>query len=389
MVGNMVRHKLTDAKIKGLSKPGIHADGAGLYLRVHSGGSRSWFFIYSRNRIRRELGLGGFDGIAPVGLALARRKADDLRQLLADGRDPYAERATRKSSAATFGQVALRYIEEKGDWSPHTEKEWRRQLLENSKKLGSVSIDAINTELIESTLRPFWESKPATGQRIRGKIEAVLDFATAKRLRTGENPARWSGHLEHILTAASRVTGAQHAAMPYKDVPAFISQLGDDIVEQCLRLVILTAVRSGEARGADWAEFDLETKTWSVPEERTKTGRPHNVPLSDRVVSLLQAIGIKSEGLLFPGARDGKPIGITAMPLLMNERRPGLTTHGFRSAFSDWGGEETEFPREIVEWSLGHKVGNAVERAYRRQDALEKRRALMTAWAKFCDGANG
>jgi integrase len=381
MVRLMVRHRLTDAKIKGLSDPGMFGDGAGLYLRVHSGGSKSWFFVYQRNRIRRELGLGGFAGTAPVSLALARKKADDLRQALADGRDPFAERAARKASHSTFGDVADRFIKDKSDWTTKTEKEWRHHLKVHSLTLRNVAVDAVNLELVESVLRPLWQKRPATGQRVRGKIEAVLDYATAKRLRMGDNPARWSGHLEHVLTSAGRVTGAHHAALPYRDVPALIAALGDTVEDRCLRLTILTAVRSGEARLADWSEFDLDTKVWNIPGERTKTRKPLAVPLSDTAIAVL---GEAKEGFVFEGARKGRPFGHAAMGDALELLAQGFTVHGFRSAFRDWVGEETDYPSEIAEWSLGHKVGSAVERAYRRGDALEKRRALMADWAAFC-----
>lgn len=378
-------NKLTDAKVRALSKAGIYGDGAGLWLRVHPGGTKSWVFVYIRNRVRRELGLGGVAGIAPVSLAAARRKANDLRQALADGLDPYAERAARKSHAATFGEVAARYLDEAGDWSVKTEKEWRLHLFDHAGKLSKVAIDAVNTELIEDVLRPIWAKRPSTGQRVRGKIESVLDYATAKRLRSGENPARWSGHLEHVLTAAGRVTGANHAALAYKAVPAFLSELGDTTDEQCLKFIVLTAVRTSEAREAVWSEIDIAAATWTIPGERTKTGRELVVPLALQVVNLLNARDSLSK-FVFEGARKDRPLGNAAMRIALTAKRPGSTVHGFRSAFSDWAGEETQYPREIIEWSLGHQVGNAVERAYRRGDALQKRRELMTDWANHCGG---
>ncbi|MHA6641838.1 tyrosine-type recombinase/integrase [Mesorhizobium sp. A623] len=242
----MVRHKLTDAKIKGAKLPCVMSDGGGLYIRVHAGGSKSWFFIYRRNGQRRELGLGGFAGTAPVSLAKAREKADAFRQILADDRDPYAERLAAKAQRVTFGDLAETYMREKNEWTAHTEREWRRHLLEHSAKLKTVAVASINTELVEATLRPLWDTKPATGQRVRGKIESVLDYATAKKLRVGDNPARWSGHLEHILKAASRVTGDNHAALSYNGVAAFLRALDATTAAQCLRFVILTACRSGE-----------------------------------------------------------------------------------------------------------------------------------------------
>lgn len=377
----MVRNKLTDAKIKGLCKPGIYADGAGLYLRVHSGGSKSWFFIYRRKGVRREIGLGGLAGTAPINLAIARRKADDMRDLLANDQDPFAARQASKT-VPSFAAVAERLIEAKrAEWTPKTEKEWRVHLLEHAAKLGPTAIDAIGTEVIEAALLPLWKKRPSTGQRVRGKIEAVLDFATVKKLRSGDNPARWAGHLEHVLASAGRTTGANHEAMPYQDVPAFLKELADDPAERCLAFTILTAVRSGEAREATWDEIDREAKLWTIPCNRTKTGEEMVVPLSEAALAILGEAG---NGFIFDGATKDRPIGNAAMRLIMADKRPGITVHGFRSSFRDWAGEETSFPREIAEWSLGHKVGTAVERAYRRGDALEKRRALMRDWAAYC-----
>lgn len=378
MVESMARNKLTDTKVRSAKAPGLLGDGDGLYLRVHPGGTKSWFFIYRRQGIRRELGLGGLDGIAPVGLAQARKKADDLRALLADGKDPYAERARRKQSAVTFGSVVETFLEEPRTWTRHTALEWKKHLTGHASKLSKVSVDAVSTELIEEVLKPLWAEKPATGQRVRGKIESVLDYATAKRLRTGDNPARWSGHLEHVLAPAQRVTGANHAAMPYRDVPAFWKSLGDSVASRCLAFTIITAARVGEARGATWEEIDTEAMTWTIPASRMKNRKEHVVPITQTALACLPE---GSSGLIFPGARKGSPIGETKVREIVDAI--GTTVHGFRSSFADWAGEETSYPREIIEWSLAHQVGSAVERAYRRGDALEKRRALMTDWSNY------
>ena len=382
MVGIMVSNRLTDSKIKGIKKPGIHADGNGLYLRLHASGSKSWFFIYTRNGQRRELGLGGFGGTAPVSLALARRKAEELRGKLAEGHDPHADKAMRASGVRTFRKVAEQFIADRDDWKPHTLKEWQRHLFEHAAALADKQIDSVTTDLLEQTLRPIWEKRPATGQRVRGKIESVLDYASAKKLRTGDNPARWAGHLEHLLVKAGRVTGANHSAMPHADVPEFVKSFGKDTVSRLMRFIILTAVRSGEARLAEWNEFDLAAKIWTIPPERTKTGRELIVPLSDEAVAALPKQG---EGMVF--IEDGEALSIMAMPNWIGRNKPGITMHGFRSAFRDWAGDATDFPREIAEMALGHKIGNAVEQAYRRGDALDKRRQLMAAWAKHCYSA--
>lgn len=375
----MVNNRLTDIKVKAIKKPGVYGDGSGLYLRMHATGSKSWFFIYTRDGKRREIGLGGFSGTAPVSLALARRKADELRAMLADGRDPHAEKVAAKTkSEKTFRKVAEQFISDRDDWKAHTRKEWERHLFEHAVPLSDKQIDAVTTDLIEETLKPIWEKRAATGQRVRGKIESVLDYATVKKMRTGDNPARWSGHLEHILTKASRVTGANHKAMRYEDVPTFLSSLGDSAVERLIRFVLLTAVRSGEARLAEWGEIDLSGKIWTIPKERTKTGRELIVPLTDQAIAVLPQ---RDEGVVF--TQDGQALPIMAMPNWISKNHAGITMHGFRSAFRDFAGDKTDFPREIAEMALGHKVGNSVELAYRRGDALEKRRQLMEAWATY------
>jgi integrase len=376
----MVSNKLTDTKIKAIKKAGVYGDGDGLFVRMHPGGSKSWFFIYQRDGKRRELGIGSLGGTAPVTLALARRKAEEIRAMLGEGRDPHAERvAAKAASEHTFQKVAEKFIAERSDWTPHTEKEWRRHLLEHASALAEKAVAEITTEAVEETLRPIWEKKPATGQRVRAKIESVLDYAAVKKLRQGDNPARWSGHLEHLLVKASRVTGANHNAMPYADVPGFLSTLGGDTVEKVIRFVVLTAVRSGEARLADWSEFDMKAATWTVPKERTKTGRELVVPLTEQALAALPS---HAEGLVFANGED--PLHIMEMPNWIKANKPGITMHGFRSAFRDFAGDETDFPREIAEMALGHKVGNEIELAYRRSDALAKRRQLMEAWAKHC-----
>lgn len=379
MVDGMARNKLTDTKVRAAKAPGLLGDGDGLYLRVHPGGTKSWFFIYRRSGVRRELGLGGLEGIAPVGLAQARRKADELRSMLADGKDPYAERATRKRSGAlTFGSIVETFLGEPRTWTRHTSLEWKKHLTGHASKLSKVAIDAVSTELVEQTLRPLWDEKPATGQRVRGKIEAVLDYATAKRLRTGDNPARWAGHLEHILAPAQRTTGANHAAMPYRDLPRFWKSLGNDVASRCLAFTIITAARVGEARGATWEEIDRSAMTWTIPASRMKTRREHVVPLTEEALACLPD---GTTGFIFKGAKKGRPIGETIVRDIATGG--GSSVHGMRSAFADWAGEETDHPREIREWSLSHQVGSAVERAYRRGDALEKRRKLMADWAEF------
>jgi integrase len=387
----MAKHKLTDTKIKAASKPGMLSDGAGLYLRVHASGSKNWLYVYSIGGVRRELGLGGMSGAVPVSLAAARRKAEELRLLRVDGKDPYAERASKKATEnITFGALCTAYLSERQkEWTPHTKREWERQLLEDCGKMKNVVVKAVNTDLVEATLLPIWEKKPATGQRIRSKIEAVLDFASAKKIRHGENPARWTGHLEHVMASASRTTGAQHAALDYHELPDIFPALGDAVVDRCIAFTILTAVRSGVSRQAEWSEIDWASRNWTIPAEKTKTKKELVVPLSDQAMALLRSQeGGSPSRYIFPSVNPVKSLGNSAMRKRLPEIKKGVTVHGFRSSFSDWAGEETNYAREIVEWSLAHKVGSAVEQAYRRKDALEKRRLLMSEWGVFCASAS-
>ncbi|WP_292156988.1 site-specific integrase [Mesorhizobium sp.] len=393
-----VRNKLTDTFLKTRTEPGVYGDGEGLWLRVHAGGTKSWLFIYKRAGRRREIGMGAYGaGIAQVTLAQARAKADEFRKMLAEDLDPYTENQKRKASRFnTFGMVADDFLNSKSsEWTPKTADDWRLHLTSHAAGLRNIAIGNVDTELVERTLLKFWDSAPATGQRLRGRIEAVLDYATSKRLRSGDNPSRWAGHLEHILPAASRVTGANHAAMPYADVPAFMKRLAMDTsaAARALRLTILTAVRTDEARSAKWSEIDLDAALWTIPAARTKTGKIHSVPLAEQVVALLRAVPRRDEcPFVFEGTKRGRPTGGTIgnaalRVLLADMEQGGATVHGFRSAFKDWATEETDHPGAIAEMCLGHLVGTAVERAYRRGEALKKRKALMDDWAAYC--ANG
>jgi len=242
-------------------------------------------------------------------------------------------------------------------------------------------------------LAPIWQTKQETASRVRGRIERVLDAAKAKGLRSGENPARWRGHLDHLLSKRRKLARGHHPAMPYPDVPAFMAALGerDAVAALALRFTILTAARSGEVLGARWSEIDRTTKTWVVPAERMKAGREHRVPLTDRACEILDALqAVRSGDYVFPGQPQGRPLSSMAMEMLLRRMKvESATVHGFRSSFRDWAGEATAFPREIAESALAHTVGDATERAYRRGDALEKRRLLMDAWARFVGAEQG
>lgn len=245
-------------------------------------------------------------------------------------------------------------------------------------------IDEIDTQAVLSVLQPLWQRIPETASRLRGRIEAVLDYGKANGLRAGENPAAWRGHLALILPKRGKLTRGHHAAMPYRDLPELIEKLRDteSIHALALEFLVLTAARSGEVLGATWDEIDIDAQVWVIPASRMKAGREHRVPLSSRAVEIVERMAeVRTGDLVFAGQRRRRPLSGAAIGALVT----GATVHGFRSSFRDWAGEETSFPREIAEQALAHATGDATERAYRRGDALEKRRALMEAWASYCE----
>ena len=399
-------NRLNTRAIAATTAPGLYADGSGLNLQISKTGARSWIYRYRRGDGREVwLGLGS---LADVTLARAREKASEARRLRADGIDPLdVKRAPASSpqvrpSVPTFGEFADAYTEgiEAGFSNAKHRYQWRATLGEAyCASIRGKPIDEVCTEDVVSILGPIWLTKSETASRLRGRIERVLDAAKAKKLRTGENPALWRGHLDKLLPRRRKLTRGHLKAMPYSGVPAFMAKLKqlDGMSALALRFAILTAGRGGEVRGATWSEIDLDSEgkeLWTVPAERMKARREHRVPLSEAARDVLAAVaslrpsGDFGRALVFPGARQGKPLSIMALMMLLRRLNAGVTAHGFRSAFRDWVGEETSFPREIAEQALAHVVGNEVERAYRRGDALEKRRHMMELWATFCTGEN-
>jgi integrase len=347
--------------------------------------------LYSRAGKQREAGLGS---VAFVTLAQARRKAAEWRSQLAKGVDPLdAKRAAGEadSKRRTFGECAAELIQSKrAGWrnAAHA-TQWVTTLDTYCEAINATPVDAIDTQAVLAVLTPIWQNKHVTAQRLRGRIEAVLNYAKAHKLRSGENPAQWRGHLELLLSKRPKLDRGHHAAMPYDRVPAFVAELRkvDSVAALALEFTILTACRSGEVRGAQWNEIDLESRLWTVPAERMKAGIPHRVPLSSRAVAIIETLAAhRACDFIFFGQRRGQSIGKTAMSMLVPV---GVTVHGFRSAFRDWCGEETSYPREVCEQALAHATGNAVEQAYRRGDALEKRRALMEAWGSYIEPLAG
>ncbi|MBZ6079177.1 tyrosine-type recombinase/integrase [Microvirga puerhi] len=377
-------HKLSARTVATLDRPGRHSDGGGLYLSISPSGARSWVFMWKVAGKRREMGLGP---LRDVPLAKARQRAADARQKLVDGLDPIAARARPK--VMTFGEAADALIKSmSSSWRNEKHRaQWVMTLTTYCAPLREKLIDAVATEDVLNVLMPLWTTKPETASRLRGRIERVFDFAQARGQRSGENPARWRGHLDAILPKRAKLTRGHHKALPFTDVPDFMAVLRqqEGVAARALEFAILTAARSGEVLGARWDEIDLERGLWTVPRERMKAGREHRVPLSARSVEILRELEqVRLNAFVFPGMKREKPLSAMALEMVLRRMKVDATVHGFRSAFRDWAGERTSFPREIAEAALAHLVGDAIERAYRRGDALEKRRRLMDAWARFC-----
>ena len=381
--------KLTARTVATISEPGRHSDGGGLYLNVTPAGTRSWLFMWKVAGKRREMGLGP---MADVSLSAARDLRAACRKQVREGGDPIA--ASKAPKTLTFGEAADELIASMGPtWRNAKHKaQWEMTLKTYCPKLRPMQVSAVATDDVLKALNPIWQTKPETASRLRGRIEKVLDYAKAKGMRSGENPALWRGHLSAILPKPGKLTRGHHKAMGFDDVPAFMGKLreAEGLAASALEFTILTAARSGETYGAQWDEFDLDAKVWTVPAERMKAGRVHRIPLSDRALEILAPLkAARVSDYVFPGMRSGKPLSVMAMEMVLRRMNLDVTVHGFRSTFRDWCGEETSFPREVAEAALAHVIGNKVEQAYRRGDALEKRRALMAAWASFCDPHKG
>jgi integrase len=382
--------RLSALDVKAKSEPGRYADGDGLYLNVAAGKSKSWVFLWMKNGKRREMGLGSYPTIS---LVTARQRADECRRQVAEGLDPIAER--KKSAPVSFGDAADQFIASMAS-SFRNEKhrdQWKMTLGDAyCADLRKLAISDVDTDAVLQVLTPIWQAKAETASRIRGRIERVLDFATVKGWRTGENPARWRGHLKNALPARQKLTRGHHAAMPYADVPAYVKRLqgAEAMAARGLEFLILTASRSGEVLGAKWPEVDIDNAVWTVPAERMKAGKEHRVPLTPRAVAIVEALReTKVNDFIFPGEKKDAPLSSMAFAMLMRRMKvEQYTAHGFRSAFRDWAGDETSFPRELAEAALAHRVGDETERAYRRSDALDRRRKLMVAWADFCLTSN-
>ncbi len=401
--------KLKPLTVSKATKPGVYGDGAGLYLQVGPTGGKSWLFRYMLKGKAREMGLGA---VHTITLTEARAKATECRKQLIEGHDPIEVRnaaadAKRKqeATALTFKQCAEEYIKtHKVGWknAKHL-SQWENTLRDYAyPTIGDLPVDAVDTDIIVRCLSPIWNKKTETATRVRGRIASILDWATAMNHRKGDNPARWQGLLENLLAAPDKLANVKHhPALPYQQVSAFMAalRLREGIAARAVEFAILTAVRSGEVRGATWAEIDLEAAMWVIPAERMKMEKEHSVPLSKAAMAILKDMPRISE-LVFPGAKKDTALSdmsLTAVLRRMNEgseqikpnrwvddKGRGITVHGFRSTFRDWAAEVSDYLPEVAEMALAHAVADKVEAAYRRGTLVGKRTEMMEDWAKYC-----
>ncbi len=389
MDGSKAIAKLNARKVAS-ARPGKHGDGSGLWLHVRENGLRTWVFRFMRNGRAREMGLGP---VQDVSLADARTLAQEARKLLRDGLDPIDERLkarTEAQGAKTFRECCLAYITaHKPSWrNKKHAAQWEATLATYAfPVIGNLPAGAVDTARVMRILEPIWTTKPETASRLRGRIERILDWATVRGYRTGDNPARWRGHLSALLPAKSKVrTVKHHKALPYTDIPAFMADLRQrkGIAAQALQFAILTSARSGEVREMTWDEISGEC--WTVPAERMKAGKEHRVPLGAPTLTILEAMKAHSEsGYVFPGAKPKRPMSDMTLTAVLKRMGQDVTAHGFRSTFRDWVSEQTAYPGEVAESALAHTQKDKVEAAYRRGDLFEKRRRLMSAWADYCE----
>lgn len=398
--------RLSARTVETISSPGRHADGGNLFLvvdkqrttaKAREKPGKRWVFLYRWDGRLREMGLGPLTGVS---LGRARELAEKYRAILADGQDPIEVRRSQptREGKRTFGEVATSLYEgKKGGWkNAKVSKQWLTTLQRYTTSIWSKPVASVGVQDVLAILQPIWIEKSETASRVRARIEATIDAARVLGLipQDRANPARWRGHLSHLLPKRQRLQRGHHAALPYRDIGHFMAQLRERpaIAALCLEYLILTASRTSEALLADWSEVDLVNKLWTISAARMKGTREHRVPLPDRCIQILDQLHqlyIAPAGYVFPGQRPGRPLSSMALEMLLRRMNVPVTVHGFRSTFRDWAGDCTTFPREVAEAALAHAVGDEAERAYRRSDALEKRRQLMTAWANFCALSDG
>lgn len=380
-------HKLTDVAVKAAKGPARISDGGNLFLRVSPTGSKSWSFMWNAAGKRREIGLGPYPAVS---LSSARGGARRYREIVADGGNPKADRD--KKAEPTFAECVDLFLKTmEGQWSNAKHRgQWRMTLTSYCTSLSPLPVSQIGLDDVLGVLQPIWNEKPETASRLRGRIERVLNFAKVKRWREGENPAMWRGNLENVLPKPDKRIRGHHPAMDYADVPPFMVRLRrhEALAARALEFLILTASRSSEVLHASWQEIDIEARLFTVPAHRMKARKEHRVPLTDAALAILIPLkAVRVSDWVFPGQGHDRPLSGMAMEMLLRRMKvkPAASVHGFRSSFRDWAGDKTNVPREVAEGCLAHTIGNNVERAYRRSDALEKRRKLLKAWASYCN----
>ena len=395
------RYKLNRSLVKGVNEPGRYNDGGGLYLMVRKSGLKTWMFRYTIDGRRRDMGLGTLSPLNDI--SVARNAADAARKQVQDGHDPLQSRAVAKiktkvqrETLKSFGDVLEDFFVSKDKTgyfqTKRTRSRWYYNLYTHAKKLHKFPIGQIETRDVYSILEPMWLTKTETASRTRLYIEAVLAWAKTMGLRSDPNPAVWRGNLDQLLTPKERVSpSVSHPALPWQEIPEFMKKLRalEWPSAALLEFIILTASRSGEARGALWDEVDLEASTWSISAERMKMRRPHIVPVSNRLQAIITAQAMfRCNELVFPNLRTGKQYSYNAPMTSLKKLGYGdITTHGFRASFKTWALEATNFPTQAIEFALAHETKNTVERAYiRGNKMLDKRREVMTAWEQYCDG---
>lgn len=387
--------KLSAKAVENQKRAGYFSDGGGLYLQVTATRSKSWIFRFTIRGKPREMGLGSLNAVS---LAEARRMAAECRSLLVVGTDPIearnarnAQEVLKKANAVSFSYCASSFITaHRAGWRNAKHADQWTNTIETycGPVIGLLPVPHVDTALVLKVLEPIWTVKPETATRLRARIEKVIDWATVRGFRTGENPARWRGHLDKLLPALQKkMRVVHHPALPYDQIGAFMTALRaqEGTAARALEFTILTACRTAEVIGATPAEFDLQKALWVIPAARMKAGREHRVPLSPRALEIARE-QLKLDGTYaFPGQKEKQPLSNMAMlALLARMKRADLTVHGFRSSFRDWASEQTNYPREVAEMALAHAVSDQVEAAYRRGDLFEKRRRLMAEWARYC-----
>ena len=396
--------KLTLQGVKSKTKPGRYADGGHLYLSISKNGGKRWTFLY-RRKVKNpgpgapaykstEIGLGPADGGHMVSLKAARERAAELRKDLVEGRDPLTEKRKREEAAVpvpTFGAMADQFLKDKqSEWrNAEHKRQWEVSLNQHAALLRPIPVNQISMADVLKTLRPIWQKMPVTADRLRNRIELVMEAARAASHFQGNNPARWQGNLESFLPKRKATDVKPHPAMAYEAVPAFMARLRQrqTIVARAMEFCILTATRASETLKAEWSEFDMAKAVWTIPAVRMKTAEAHRVPLSLRAVAILVEMSQIRRGELVFSANDfRKPLWTSSLGRLLDKMEVGdATLHGFRSSFRTWAAETTSIPREICEAALAHKVTNRVEAAYQRSDVIQKRAQLMTMWADYCE----